>query len=166
MLIVAMVSIAVGGLLLVLMGRLLLSAIRIQEAGLCHNARMATTESLVRRLQDDALGAAGVDLAADRLRLHAGALGNHAAAIEYVFGDNAVTRLADGKDQRWQAEGLEFEWQTEAGPAGVLGLLSVTERRPARPPTTYEQLRIPISLPLPLDAKPMPPAPPDGADDE
>lgn len=144
--------VAVGGVLLAILGRLLIDAFVLQRGAAEHADRVAVITSLTRYLRKDTLGAVAAEWSADTLRLEVLSDGE-AANVVYVLTPDCVQRLGPGSAERaWQATRLQFATRSETGPRGTVWWLECTEEPPLRrTPVVARTYDIPFLLPPAAD---------------
>jgi hypothetical protein len=133
--------IAIGILLLALLGKLVTDAIYLQTIAAQHSNRTAVMDALSHRLRQDTLAAVAYEESGKALTLHvldtAGS-----SQVTYTFTPELVRRTTSAGDEgAWQSQRLEFAWQVESGARADVLVLDFIEipppRRAGLPPRTF-----------------------------
>ncbi len=115
-----------------LLFKLVIDAMYLQRIAAQHAARVATMDSLTRRLQRDALATTRYDQHLNTLTLRTLAAAG-GSSVSYTIEPEFVRRVqADGDDREWRAERLRFDWHIEHGARGDVLILAFTELPPPR----------------------------------
>lgn len=143
----AIAMVAMGLLLVAVLGRATLALVQMERSAREHSARISVTTHLAERLHRDLWQAADARFADDRLDINTGA--PDSPAVRYEFTPDAVRRLVAGEERGiWQAKNLSFAWDSEPGSAGtVLVLHVVTVARPGRDPVPARVVPLAFALP-------------------
>ena len=132
--------ILIGTVMLSLLARMIVNHLEFQHLSRLHDNRMAVMDSLIRRLERDAVTTAAYRWQDDAATLTLGQAS--APAVQYRIQTASVVRRVDGiETDRWSSMRLRFSAKVERGPrADILGI-TFTEQPPPRrrrlPDRTY-----------------------------
>lgn len=133
--------VAIGVLVMALLGKLVTDAIYLQTIAAQHGNRTAVMDALTHRLNQDTLAAVGYEEHGAGLTLQ---VVNSAglARVTYAFLPELVRRTTPGgEESEWQSQRLEFAWHIEPGTRADVLVLDFVEVAPPRrtglPPRTF-----------------------------
>ncbi len=132
--------IMIGVVMLSVLARMIVNHLEFQRLSRLHDNRMAVMDSLIRRLERDAVTTAAYRWQGDPATLTLGQAS--APTVQYRIQPASVMRLVGGiETDRWSSMRLRFSARVERGPrADILGI-TFTEQPPPRrrrlPDRTY-----------------------------
>lgn len=142
-------ALAVGTVLLTLLGKIVVDAIRFQHRAVAHADRVAIMDTLGRRLHDDLLAATACAFKDGQLTVtrlaDAGRLD-----VKYAIGPDLVRRTAnDDQESEWRAPGLTYECVVARGPRGAILTVRFIEQPPPHTPLPVRTYPATFVLPIP-----------------
>ena len=143
-----MAVLAIGALLLGILGKMVVDMIYLQGVATQHADRMAVMDGLTRRIRSDTRAAVNSEWREHTLTLRT--LGSAGLTnVTYTFELGTVGRQATGEAAtEWQSRRLEFAHRIERGPRGDVLMLDFIELPPPRA-TSLPNRKYPVTFLLP-----------------